>query len=259
MFRTYVAARFRSWLVPPLLAVSASIASATPLNDVQEAAAEWARLRSETTRLETDWLAERALLDASIGNLEAQADQLELEKEAFIAEAAKATQAVADLTAENQQRAADLQATTNRIAELAVQLAALRPALPPRLSAALDLPFRTIANPDLSPADRMRHTMAILNRCQQFDQTLVLTEEVLAITDGEEPRLLEVVYFGLAQACALDRSAEEAFIGRPVNGVWSWENVPGLAAEAAKLIAVRSDDIPPEFVELPLQITGGEE
>jgi len=257
MLRLSEADRSRLWQGICLALLTVTPTTATPLNDVQEAASEWARLRSETTRLETDWLAEKALLEASIGNLESRADSLDLEHEALIADAAKAQQEVDDLTAANQQRAADLEVASDRIAALAQELAALRPALPPRLSAALDLPFRTIANPDLSPADRMRHTMVILNRCQQFDQTFVMAEEVMAMTEGEEPRLLEVVYFGLAQACALDRSAEEAFIGRPVDGIWQWELVPGLAAEAAKLIAVRNDDIPPEFVELPIKVTGG--
>lgn len=237
--------------------LSTAIAHATPLKQVQTAAAEWADLRSETTRIETDWIAERALLEASITNLNGQAEQLELQRDTLVAETAKDRQELERLTAANQLRAAQLTAASDRIEKLATELNVMRPALPPRLSAALDLPFISIQSPDLSPADRMRHTMAILNRCQQFDRTFVLAEEVLSTAPGQEPRLLEVVYFGLAQACALDRSAGEAFMGRPVDGVWRWEKVPGLEDAAARLIAVRLDDIPPEFVELPTQITGG--
>lgn len=245
----------RTTLFAALLATG--LAQATPLNQVQTAAAEWAELRSETTRLETDWVTERALLQASITNLNLQADQLELERDTLVAETAKDRQELDDLTAANQLRAEQLAAASARIESLATELNAMRPALPPRLSAALDLPFRSIQSPDLSPADRMRHTMAILNRAQQFDRTFVLAEEVLTVAPGAEPRLLEVVYFGLAQACALDRSAGEAFMGRPIDGEWRWELVPGLEDDAARLIAVRADDIPPEFVNLPTQITGG--
>ncbi len=259
MLRLPVAVWSRHCRCLPPAAVLISSLNATPLNDVQEAASEWARLRSETARLDTEWLAERALLEASITNLNTQAEQLELQHQAFVAESAEAQQEVDQLTSANQTRAEKLMVATARIADLAKQLVDLRPALPPRLSAALDLSFRTLANPDLSPADRMRHTMAILNRCQQFDQTFVITEEVLTLGTESQPRLLEIVYFGLAQACALDRSANEAFVGRPVDGVWQWENVPGLANEATKLIAVRQDDIPPDFVSLPIQLTGGEQ
>lgn len=233
------------------------LALATPLKQVQTAAAEWADLRSETTRLETEWMTEKALLTASVANLNSQADQLDLQHQSLVAATTKERQQLENLTAANQQRSEELTRASAHIEQLAAQLTALRPSLPPRLSAALDLPFRSIASPDLSPADRMRHTMAILNRCQQFDRTFVLAEEVLTTTPGEAPRLLEVVYFGLAQACALDRSAGEAFMGRPVQGEWQWENVPGLAEAATRLIAVRLDEIPPEFVNLPTRITGG--
>jgi hypothetical protein len=233
------------------------LAPATPLSEVQAAAAKWADLRSETTRLETDWITEQSLLEASIANLNNQAEELELQRDTLLARTAKDRQEIADLTAANQKRADQLNTATARITELAAQLKALRPALPPRLSDALELPFRSIAAEDLSPADRMRHTMAILNRCQQFDRTFVVAEEILATAPDEAPRLLEVVYFGLAQACALDRSAGEAFMGRPIDGVWQWENVPGLADAAERLLAVRLDEIPPEFVNLPIQITGG--
>jgi len=257
MFRLPATGRCRRWLCLLLAPASAGPLFATPLNDVQEAAAKWADLRSETTRLESEWLSEKALLDASISHLESVADQLQLQQEVLIADAKKAQQEVDQLTAENQLRAGQLAVANAQIARLAAELAELRPALPPRLSAALDLPFRTITNPELSPADLMRHTMTILNRCQQFDQTFVLTEEVLPVTPDGQPRLLEVVYFGLAQACALDRSADEAFIGRPFEGVWQWEYVPGLAPEAVKLIDVRQDTVPPEFVELPVKVMGG--
>lgn len=246
-------------LLSGLLLCASSIVpvNATPLNDVRTAAAEWARLRAETTRLETEWATEQAVLDATIAGLTGEADQLDLQHQATVADNALERNRLADLTAANQRRAAQLTDTANRLAGLATKLVELRPALPPRLAAALDLPFRSLSNPELGPADRMRHTMAILNRCQQFDQTFVLTEEVLPVIPGTEPRLLEVIYLGLAQGCALDRSAGEAFIGRPVDGIWRWEPAPNLSREIARLIAVHQDEIPPEFVTLPLQITGG--
>ncbi|MGY8739232.1 MAG: DUF3450 family protein [bacterium] len=233
-------------------------AFASPLNDIQESAAEWSRIRSETSRLETDWSTEREVLDASISGLNIQADQLELENRALVAESTKHSDEIARLTARNQGNEARIDETVDRLTLLSAELIALRPALPPRLSAALDLPYRSIAGSDLKPADRMRHTMAILNRCQQFNQTFVLTEEIIPVESGGEDRLLEVVYWGLAQACALDRSASEAFIGRPIDGQWTWVPAPRLVEAATKLIDVRQDDVPPDFVSLPFQITGGE-
>lgn len=232
-------------------------AFANPLTDIQESAAKWSEIRSETSRLQSDWVAERSVLNSSISGLNIEADQLELEQKAMASEAQKHTEEIDRLTARNQANDAAIAQTVERLASLSGELIALRPALPPRLSNALDLPYRSIAQADMEPADRMRYTMAILNRCQQFDQTFVMTEEVLPVEAGGEDRLLEIVYWGLSQACALDRSANETFIGRPVDGVWTWVPAPGLAEAAAKLIAVRQDEVPPDFVTLPFQVTGG--
>ncbi|GAB5558365.1 MAG: hypothetical protein SynsKO_00120 [Synoicihabitans sp.] len=241
-----------------LLSICASLtATATPLNDLQQAAAEWSRIRSETSRIEADWRSEREVLEASISGLEVRAEQLELEQQALAAESTKNRDVIARLTARNQADAARIDETVQRVEQLSQKLVELRPALPPRLSSALEVPYRTITESELQPADRMRHTMAILNRCQQFDRTFVMSEEILEMSAGAEPRLVEVVYWGLSQACALDRSANEAFIGRPVNGRWTWEAAPGFEAAAAKLLAVRADEAPPEFITLPFKMTGG--
>lgn len=233
--------------------------AATSLDDVQNAAAEWARLRSETTRLETDWASERTLLEASIENLTLEADQLERERNADIAENRTNQETLTRLTADNAARTEAITTATAQLDQLTRDLQALRPALPPRLSSALDLAYRSLGTPDIPPADRLRHAVAILNRCQEFDQAFVLAEEALPLAPGQEPRLLEILYLGLAQACALDRTADEAYLGRPVDGTWQWTQVSGLAAEASRLIAVRRDELPPEFVSLPLQITGGDQ
>ena len=243
-----------SILGPFILPASAD----TPLNDVQAAASQWAKLRSETSRLEKEWDSEKEVLRASITGLAAQADQLAAERDTVTAETAAGRAEIDELTAANLATAARITAAGDRVGELAQKLLALRPALPPRLSAALELPFLSLASTDLPAAERMRHTMTILNRCNQFNQTFVLSEEILPVTPGGEPRLLEVIYWGLAQGCALDRSGNEAFVGRAVNGVWTWEPHPDLTAEIAELIDIHQDKEAPAFVTIPAQIMGGE-
>ncbi|MCF3650668.1 DUF3450 family protein [Synoicihabitans lomoniglobus] len=240
-------------------ALASSSLADTPLNDVQAAASEWARLRSETSRLETEWVAEREVLAASISGLSVQANQLEIERDTLLAQSKTARDEIAQMTADNVALAARIDRAGVNVDALARRLLALRPALPPRLSAALDLPFRSLAGEGLAAAERMRHTMTILNRCNQFNQTFVLSEEILTVTPGSEPRLLEVLYWGLAQACALDRSGGETFMGRPVNGAWTWEPAPDFAGQAARLIDIHQDTIEPAFVMLPAQIMGGDQ
>lgn len=229
----------------------------TPLNDVQQAASQWAKLRSETSRLEKTWESERELLNASISGLSVHADQLAATRDTLAARTATAREEIEELTAANLATARRIDEAGERIAALAEKLIALRPALPPRLSAALELPYRSIASAEIAPADRMRHTMAILNRCNQFNQTFVLSEEILPVTPGGEPRLLEVIYWGLAQGCALDRSDGEAFVGRAIDGVWTWQPQPDLVGEITRLIDIHQDKISPAFVTIPAQVTEG--
>lgn len=245
-----------AWCFLTLATLSTAIAS-TPLSDVQTAAAEWARLRAETTRLEKEWTSEKEVLRASTQGLEVRAGQLQAERDTLLADSAKARAEIAAKTAENTHTAERITEADQRIRQLATKLLALRPALPPRLSSALDLPYRSLAGTDVPPAERMKTAMAILNRCNQFNQTFVLSEEILPVTPGGEPRLLEIIYWGLAQACALDRAGGEAFVGRPVNGQWTWQPQPGLADEAARLIAIHQDKAAPDFVALPVQTKGG--
>lgn len=228
--------------------------AATPLNDVQKAAATWAQLRAETTRLTNDWLTEREILNASVRALEIRATQLESERDVLLASTTRERREIADITARNTEVAAQLAAAAESMARVANRLQELRPALPPRLSEALELPFRSISDPSIAPNERMQHVTTILNRSQQFNQSIVLAEEILSPTPGSEPRLLQVLYWGLAQACALDVAGNEAYIGRPVGGVWTWEATTGLTGEIERMVAIYRDQETPQFHEIPAAI-----
>jgi len=233
-------------------------AGATPLDDVQTAATTWANLRSELTRLESDWAGEKKVLSASVAGLSQRAEQMALSHEALEAETAKDRREIDELRQQNKASTADLEQANNRMAAVAQRLLSTRAALPPRLSAALDLPFKSLASPDLAAGERAQHVMTILNRCNQFNQAFVLAEEIIPTSPGAEPQLLEIIYLGLAQACAIDRAADQAYVGRPTNGQWTWTPQPNLAAEIANMIAIYQDRAEPTFVTVPMQVTGGD-
>ena len=228
--------------------------AATPLDDVQAAAATWAQLRAETTRLTNDWLTEREVLNASVRALETRARQLENERDTLEASTTRERREIAELTARNTAIAAQLDSADASVDRVARRLQELRPSLPPRLSSALDLPFLSVNDPAISPTERMQHMSTILNRTQQFNQSIVLAEEILSPTPGGEPRLLQVLYWGLAQACALDVAGNETYIGRPVNGTWTWTAAPGLADAVSDMIAIYRDQATPRFHAVPAAI-----
>ena len=240
-----------------LFALFCSNSPATPLADVQTAATTWANLRSELTRLENDWTTEKEVLTASIAGLSQRAELMALEQETLLASTAKDRREIAELRTDNEARTQALSSANDRLVAVTAQLIALRPALPPRLSTALDLPYRSLAAAEIATGERAQHVMAILNRCNQFNQAFVFAEEIIPTQPGAEPQLLEVIYLGLAQACAIDRAANEAYVGRPVDGKWTWTPQTGLAGEVSNLIAIYQDRTEPVFVAVPMQVTGG--
>ena len=237
------------------IALTPALFAQTPLKQVQEAASTWAELRSETTRLNTDWVTEKEILDASISALEIRAELLESERDTLLAQTSQDRRELAEQVAENADTARKLEASSAETVRLATRLMTLQASLPPRLATALELPYRSLGEENITPTERLQHITTILNRSQQFNQSYVLAEEIISPTPGSEPRLLEVLYWGLAQACAFDRASNEAFIGRPTANGWSWQPQNGLAADVAEMIAIYRDQAEPRFHTIPALIS----
>jgi hypothetical protein len=100
----------------------------------------------------------------------------------------------------------------------------------------------------------MNVAMTILNRCAQFDRTITRAEEVLTIEEGQGMRSLDVIYWGLSHAYALDRLAGKAWYGSPGSQGWHWQPRPDVVRPVTKLIAIYDDKADPEFVTIPAQI-----
>jgi hypothetical protein len=228
-----------------------------PVADVQQAAAEWAKVRAETVRIESDWALEQNLMQGTLDALKEKVGQLELQRDELAAKTATERREIAELETRRKEMAAATVAAEQHLRELDARLAKLRPWLPPRLSAALELPFRSLEDANLPPAERMQHTMTILNRCTHFNQAVACGEEMVTPTGGAAV-LMETVYWGLSHGYALDRSGRIAYRGEAGGAGWTWTPVPELAKQVERLIAVAQDRTEPAFVELEVQISDPE-
>ncbi|HWA84699.1 MAG TPA: DUF3450 family protein [Opitutus sp.] len=236
------------WLMAGSLAAaegSGSVAS------VEKTVGEWAKVRAETVRLETDWEAEHELLQSTLKALQERAKALADDKKSLSAKTAGERESLATLAAENAASEAALGAAAARLAKVSAQLVELRHSLPPRLSQALELPYRSLADPKLSPGERMQFVTTILNRCAQFNSTITYGEEPLTIPGVDGTRLLEVIYWGASHAYALDRAGGKAYLGSPEAQGWGWEATPDAAKSVAELIDIYRDKSDPRFVEVP--------
>lgn len=241
------------WLLASICCVPLAGAEPDPVAAVEKAAAEWVRVRAESTRLESEWGSQQPLLESMVNSLGERAKTLEARRDYLQAKTAKDRDDLARLEAGNHAAADSIVQVETRLKAVDARLLALRPALPPRLSAALDLPYRSLAAKELPASERMQHTMTVLNRTVLFNHTITCEEELVA-PDGRAPQLLEVIYWGLSHGYALDRAAGRAWFGAPGAGGWHWEPAPDAAPAVVRLIAVYRSKEEPEFVAVPARL-----
>lgn len=235
-------------------ALSWPLRAEDPVESVQKAAGEWAKVRAETIRVESEWEWQKVLMESTRDALLARVLQLDAKRAELEAKTMGERRDTAELTARRQAMAGAAADAAKHLLALDEKLVRLRAWLPPRLSLALELPYRSLAAPGLPLGERMQHSMTILNRCQHFNRTIASGEETLAVPGGEA-KLLEVVYWGLSHGYALDRAAGTAYLGAPGANGWAWSPAPELAKAVARLIAVSQDKAQPEFVEMALRIS----
>jgi hypothetical protein len=164
-------------LLLPLLLLAVPLAAAADADRLapsEKAASEWIRVRLETARLESQWLAAKPNLQSLVGSMKDRAQGLEERRDLLKAKTAKDRDDLAGLRDKNQATADDLKAADQQLQALSARLRDLRPFLPPRLSAALELSYRSLGNANLGVGERMQLVMTMLNRCLEFNRTIAV-------------------------------------------------------------------------------------
>ncbi len=238
-----------------MLAPALRTAAADSLAEVDKLARDWVKMRVETTQLETAWRSERDLLESTLAALKERAALLEEKRDLAKAKTAQEREELAGLAAKNRAAADDLTACEARLQALTAKLIALRPDLPPRLSEALEMSYRSLAEPKVAFGDRMQIAMTVLNRCAEFNRTITTGEDVLTLPGEPATKSLDVIYWGLSHGYAIDRTSHQAWLGRPGPDGWRWEPKPEAYEPVAHLLAIARDQADPTFVVVPAQVT----
>ncbi len=241
----------RLWLGGLLLCSAVLHAESNSIEAVEKAAGEWVKARAETSRIQNEWSTQRQLLESTVNGLNERAQTLETRRDYLQAKTAKDRDELAKLEAATSVAAAGMQATEAKLKALDARLLQLRPSLPPRLSAALELPFKSLTSTELTTGERMQMTMTVLNRCTQFNRGINSEEELLSPGGEMNTQLLEVIYWGMSHGYALDRTKDKAWFGSPGTAGWQWESLPDGAKRVAELIAIYQGKGEPVFVEVP--------
>jgi hypothetical protein len=231
-----------------LPATFAALLRADTLDDGEKAARDWINVRLETTRIEGEWESQRPLLTSLVEGLKDRATSLEEKRDGLDARTAKDREDIAALGAKNAEATDMLAKSDERIRAVGGRLVSLRPFLPPRLSEALDLAYKSLGNPKLAAGERMQLVVTILNRCAQFNRSITGGTEILTLGSGEDARSLDVLYWGLSHGYALDRAAGKVWYGAPGPEGWKWEPKTDALAGVEHLMSVYDDKADPAFV-----------
>lgn len=233
-----------------VLPASIQLNAANTVESVHRLALEWAKLREEKTRAERDWAYERELMQSTLRGLEERLQALQDKRNLAEAQTATSRRAAEEDATKAAALSAAFEKMQERLRQVSRELLQWREMLPPRLNHALELPFASLADETLAPADRARVVVTVLDRCAQFNSAITLSEEVLAL-EGQREKVFEVLYWGLAQAHALDRHSNQAYVGRPGPKGWSWEPRPAaVAAVVAAALAAHREQADPQFFML---------
>lgn len=230
--------------------------AADPIEEVGKTTAAWVNTRAETVRITSAWTEERELLLGTLNGLKDRADRLQQKRDQVLAATADERTEQADLTAKLAAARENVRATDSRLAALSAQVLQLRPLLPPRLSEALEMSYRSLGGKDGEAGERMQWIMTILNRCAQFNQSVTMDEEVLALAGEPGPKAVDVIYWGLSHGYALDRAAHKAWLGSPGAAAWQWEPIDESAPAVAELMAISRDGKTPRLVVVPARVKG---
>ncbi len=252
----FSARSFRTWCGLSLIVLPLAnlIGDPDPIEAVGKTAGEWVKTRAETVRLQAEWASQRELLESTVHAVEERAGNLEVRRDELKARTAQEREELDAMEGKNRAMATGFQATEARLRSLDEKLLHLRPSLPPRLSAALELPYRSLSAAEIPLGERLQLTMTVLNRCVQFNRVVTHGEEVIKLPGESAARSLEVIYWGLSHGYALDRAGGRAWVGAPGPQGWQWEARADAVKPVSELIAIADDKTEPEFVNAPAQL-----
>jgi len=238
-----------------LVLAAPSVRAADALEEADKSAREFVELEIEDARLATEWRSQHELLESLVRALQERAAALEEKRDLTKAKTARDREDLDAIRAKIQSANEDVRTFEIRLNALSTKLLSLRPSLPPHLSDALEMSYRTLADTGVPVGERMQQAMNVLNRCAQFNRIVTVGEDVLSL-EGEPPeKSLPVIYWGLSHGYAVDRVARKAWLGSPGPAGWRWEARPEAFAGVVRLIAIANDQTDPTYVAVPAVVT----
>lgn len=100
---------------------------------------------------------------------------------------------------------------------------------------------------------RLNNVLNLLSEAEKWQQTIHLKPELHETADGRKLNM-NVVYFGLASAYAVDEEGAYGMVGMPTNEGWKFEERNELAPVILEMVTVLNGDADAKFINLPINL-----
>jgi hypothetical protein len=254
-------------LTIPIFAVLAALPAiaqepaVTPTEELRTSVREWVETMRKVQQEENDWARDQEVLQNYKEGLEKEiADLKQQITDAKTRKAGADSESLAQ-SAERDNLAASKEELSAIVRRFEENLAAKLPVFPapllaePKVAHGVEDLKRDLALPtekrNEGVSKRLLNVINLLTEVEKFQQTVHLRPELMKNSSGREYNM-QVLYFGLASAYAVNDDGTFALVGRPSADGWKFEERKELAGDIKKLIAATTGDQDAAFVNLPL-------
>ncbi|MCB1130259.1 MAG: DUF3450 family protein [Verrucomicrobiae bacterium] len=243
-----------------LLPATTGRATGSPTEDLRDSVSRWVDTMSRIQTEENDWKRDKEVLDDYREGLVEEIEDLEDR----IAEAETRKQGAdketTDRTTDRDRYLAARKELAEGVIRLERQMHGSLPLFPPALRSepkVAEAIEKLEADVKLAGEDkekdlskRLLNLITLTSEAEKFQQTVHIRPELHKDKSGREFNM-QVIYFGMAMAYAVNEDGSLAFTGRPGSEGWLFEEKPELATEIRNLISAASGDSDAVFVQLP--------
>ena len=240
-----------------LLAALQAHASMNQAREAEAAFEKWVETRQLISEVESEWAADKKILDAEAALLEQRIDRLEKDIARLENAATAAVTKRRELTQERDQLRRQATRFEAELQPLTSKLKAVTQRLPKPLSDEVDR-LTSLLTSEMAPSrpasDRLVAILGILREADRFNRRVTLRKEVQTVADNRRIQV-ETLYWGLAFAFAADEAATVANFGLPVENGWTFQSAEKHARATRELLDIadgKSEDV--RFIALPIEL-----
>lgn len=239
------------------LTVTFCLRAETPVNEARANLEKWVETRQLTSKVRTDWQADKELIEQSLALYERELKSVADKMSQISTNNAQVDKERAEAEALKKSAGESLAKAGEFSAKIESQIRLLVPRLPMPLQDAVKPLLNRLpadpANTKMSAAERLQAVVGILNEMDKFNSAISLYNEKVKNSKGEEVAV-ETIYVGLGGAWFVNETGDFAGAGVPGPGGWVWSVQPDLADKVRLAIKIYRNEHSPRFVPLPVTV-----